>query len=1013
MIRTLLLIIGLALSTIIFSQSEYFQQEVNYKIDVTLNDQSHTLSGQIQIEYINHSPDDLDTIYFHLWANAFKNRSTAFANQKLRTGSTKFYFAKDSDLGNFSDLNFQVDGQSARWELDAKHPDIALLYLPKTLPSQGRIQISTPFNLKIPASFSRLGHVGESYQMTQWYPKPAVYDQDGWHAMPYLDLGEFYSEFGSFDVSITLPENYVVGATGTLQTESEQGFLQQKVKETNEYLANLANNYDFEDAFPPSSSTIKTIRFTAEQVHDFAWFADKRFKVQKSQVTLPSDQKVDTWVMFTKEEEELWQNAINYVDRAVQFYSEKVGEYPYPHATAVQSALSAGGGMEYPMITVIGLSGDAKSLDVVITHEVGHNWFYGILAFNERDHAWLDEGINSYYDHRYTEKYYGSVDDHYLPSFLTQGSPMGLFELAYLYQARRNLDQAPATHSDQFSTMNYFLSAYEKPARVFKFLEKYLGAPKFDQIMQGFYKEWKFKHPQPNDFQQYLETTASKDLSWLFDGFISSNKKQDYALTSIKKAEDYQVGIKNRGDIVTPFSISGLKKDSIIQTLWFDGIPNQVQVNFPKGDYDRLVLDAERISLELNRKDNQLKTRGPFKKMEPPQLKFLGAIENDQRTTLYWLPALAWNNYDKTMLGLALYNSTLPKRTLEFSVLPMYALGSKEWTGTGNIQLNLFPKSEFIQLIKPSFKIKSFSYDFKSLDSGDQYFQKYARITPGLTLAFRKPHDKTFSHKISWQTHLLYNRFTQRSNPDYMGKDWQSTAIHQLIYSGKNSRPLHPFSFRVAFEQQSYEDVFGRTQQYLKADLEWKGSFTYQNKKHIKFRLFVGNFISNSARNKGAFFPGAYNLIPQGWNDYRFDYFHFGRTEGTGIWSQQVSTRDGGFKTAIGQGFPLGRSNSFIFALNLKADLPLPFPIKPYLDLGYFDNAMPTGSDDTFKDQFLWNGGLMLDLFDSRISLHFPLISSKNISDRFAERGKYWTRITFSLDLERMNPWELADGLAF
>ncbi|MBK8654348.1 MAG: hypothetical protein IPN20_10680 [Haliscomenobacter sp.] len=190
---------------------------------------------------------------------------------------------------------------------------------------------------------------------------------------------------------------------------------------------------------------MKTIRYTADNVHDFAWFADKRFRVQKGQVVQPSGAVTDTWVMFTDEEEDLWKDALSYVNRAVAFYSSLVGEYPYPHATAVQSALSAGGGMEYPMITVIGLSGNAQGLDEVITHEVGHNWFYGVLGFNERDHAWMDEGINSYYDHRYSRAYYpGSSLDTYIPAFLQGGSKLEAGEAAYLYLARQNRDQPPS-----------------------------------------------------------------------------------------------------------------------------------------------------------------------------------------------------------------------------------------------------------------------------------------------------------------------------------------------------------------------------------------------------------------------------------------------------------------------------------------------------------------------------------------------------------------------------------------
>ncbi|MFN7119340.1 MAG: M1 family metallopeptidase, partial [Saprospiraceae bacterium] len=450
--RLLLTLLLLLVSNLLAAQKPYFHQEVNYKIAATLIDSIHTITGNIEIEYVNKSPDQLEFIYFHLWGNAFQNRTTAFAEQKLREGSTEFYFASTGDLGGYTDLNFTVNGQSAVLELQKDNPDIAVLRLPKPLESGQKVTIQTPFTLRIPASFSRLGHVGESYQMTQWYPKPAVYDADGWHPMPNLDMGEYYSEFGNYDVTITLPANYVVAATGVLQTDSEQNFLQQQVENTNAYLAKLSfiPSSSTQEAFPPSSAELKTIRYTAENVHDFAWFADKRFKVQKSEVPLNSGKTVDTWVFFTEFEQQLWKDAIQYVDRSVKFYSDLVGEYPYPQATAVQSALSAGAGMEYPMITVIGTAYNAQALDVVITHEVGHNWFYGILANNERDHAWMDEGINSYYEKRYTKTYYdnkGVIIS--LPDIIQKGSNLTFDELAYLWQARRHRDQAPATSSNE------------------------------------------------------------------------------------------------------------------------------------------------------------------------------------------------------------------------------------------------------------------------------------------------------------------------------------------------------------------------------------------------------------------------------------------------------------------------------------------------------------------------------------------------------------------------------------
>ncbi|MCH8330282.1 MAG: M1 family metallopeptidase, partial [Bacteroidetes bacterium] len=401
-------------------ENAYWQQEVNYSIQVTLNDSLHELNAYLEIEYINNSPDTLKYIWFHLWPNAYKDHSTAFAKQLLDNGQTDFYFSKSSQRGYIDKLEFKVDDINVNWEIDPDNIDICKIILIDPIKPGGEIVITTPFHVKIPETFSRLGHEGQSYQISQWYPKPAVYDHKGWHPIPYLDQGEFYSEFGSFDVKLTLPDNYVVGATGDLQTASEIEWLNEKAEQTASTI--IFSNIQ---THPPSSRTTKTLHYKQDNIHDFAWFADKRYHVLKDEVVFKrSKKKVTTWAMFTNQNPQLWKGSMEHIKGAIKFYSKEVGEYPYNQVTVVQGALSASGGMEYPTITVISGIKDNPSLERVIVHEVGHNWFYGILGSNERLHPWMDEGINSYYEARYTkEKHFtrtflGKIDSGSLGKFL-------------------------------------------------------------------------------------------------------------------------------------------------------------------------------------------------------------------------------------------------------------------------------------------------------------------------------------------------------------------------------------------------------------------------------------------------------------------------------------------------------------------------------------------------------------------------------------------------------------------
>lgn len=983
-------------------QTDYFQQEVDYRIQVQLNDQEHTLQGQVEIDYTNHSPDELSFIWFHLWPNAYRDQTTAFAQQQRQSGSTAFYFAKDSQLGYMDSLQFSVDDTPCRLEYHPEHPDMVKVWLPQPLAPGAQVQITTPFFVKIPASFSRLGHVGESYQITQWYPKPAVYDREGWHPMPYLDRGEFYSEFGDFEVEITLPANYVVGATGSLQTESEMNFLKQKVAETKNYLEHLpsAINSGFVvEPFPASDAHYKTIRYTAEKVHDFAWFADKRFKVLAEQLPLPDNREITAWSFFTKTEEQLWRKSLDYLRRSVVFYSELVGPYPYPQVTAVQSALSAGGGMEYPMITVIDLAGSDRSLDEVITHEVGHNWFYGILASNERDHPWMDEGVNSFYEQRYMHTYYPPSSSQIVPTWLADGNQVDVSELAYQQQARQHLDQAPDTPSGELSEINYWLSAYDKPAQGLWWLYSWLGPEKFDGAMQAYYQQWQYRHPQPADFQRSLEQHTGHKLNWFFSGVIAGTQQVDYAVQRLQHtANGHHLTIENKGELAGPVKIQTSKAGEPVQELWLEGFTGRKKIALNEDNFDLLTIDPDHHTLDLDRKNNQIKTQGLFKKWAPFRVALPAKVENPMYSSLYLLPMPGWNAYDGWQAGVLIHNRSLPFKKLEFDLLPLYGFKSGSLNGIGNVDYHFFPKNGLLRAVDIGLNYRQFHFN---RESEGIYDLRYRRWQPSLDLHLRT--SKTiFRHQLGYRLIHLETEAANIGREDgFMGLRSNFSTIHEWHYAGQNRRKLNPFEYRLTLEQQGYDDTFGRSQQYLKWSAEWKSKLAYAEDKQVSIRVFAGGFFKNTRKDGGAIFPGAFSLLDQATMDYRYDDFYFGRSEREGFWSQQVVERDGGFKVPINPAFNIGRSNNFIAAVNLKADLPFGngWPVRPYLDLGYFDNAMPTGADDTFSDQFLWSGGLALEILDGRLGFYFPLANSKNIQDRLLEQGSYAKRIAFKVDL--------------
>ncbi len=984
-------IIFLILNPCLFSQ-EYFQQEVNYRIDVLLDDINHELFAEETITYINNSPDTLNFIYFHLWANAYKNNSTAFARQQLDNGNTTFYFAPQEQKGYIDSLDFKVNGKPVKWEYDSEYIDICKLFLNEPLKNGEKIIITTPFHIKLPLGiFSRLGHIGQSYQITQWYPKPAVYDKYGWHPMPYLDIGEFYSEFGSFDVSITVPENYVVAATGNLMNEDELLWLEQKAEQTKQL-----EGFDEDDTeFPVSDTAMKTLQFVESNIHDFAWFADKRYNVLKGEVQLPhTGKKVTSWVMFTNEEAYLWLNALEYINDALYYYSLWNGDYPYNNCTAVMGALSAGGGMEYPTITIIGYSYNALSLEQVIMHEVGHNWFYGVLGSNERRHPWMDEGINSFNELRYIRTKYPNmklyetfINEGVAKFFDIQHHPHKYYyETGYLLNTRRNLDQPASLHSEKYSLINYGTIVYMKTALAFNYLINYLGEDTFDKIMREYYEKWKFKHPYPEDLRKIFEANTDKNLNWFFDDLLQTTKTIDY---KIKRFKDNKILIKNRGQINSPFSISALKDNEVISTLWYEGFDKKQTItsNFP--EFDLLEIDAQMNLPDINRKNNTLRAKGVFKKIEPIRFQFLGSLENPGKTQIYYLPAIGYNYYNKFMLGALFYNSLLPQKKLEYQLLPFYSFGNNNFAGSGKIEYNIYPGKTFIQNLTLSISALQYAFD----DEKDANFQRY-KAEADILLKKKI----TRSRKDS---RIIFNTIAATNMEDYIYNNTNSLSIfYNLGYKLTNKRKINPYNISVNLQA---GDGFA------KSFVETNYKITYNSqKKGLSFRFFAGKFLYNAD-----YYYGNYNFRlcgSNGYRDYTYNNIFLGRLENirndddNHLLSQQFVKNDGGFAiyTLIGQ------TNDWLITLNLSTSFPGKVPLKLYVNVGTYADI-----NEYYKSDFyVYETGIELSIIPDIFAIYFPVIMSddlKILSDSITDN--YWQKIRFTLNLNKLNPFLLIKDL--
>lgn len=1013
------------LSVVAKGQDSYFQQDVDYKIDVTLNDHDHCLNGHIQISYTNNSPDVLDTIWIHLWPNAYRTDQTALAKQLLKTGDYTFHYSNFEERGLIDSLDFYSTSGKLQWGLHPQHIDIGYVIADSPVDPGKTFSFSTPFFVKIPnALFSRLGHINESYMITQWYPKPAVYDKDGWHAFPYLNQGEFFSEFGDFEVKITVPRNYVVGATGNLQEESEKAWLLERIAWTDSVLKTTSfkeiKYSGINIRFPESAPQSKTLTFKASNVHDFAWFADKRFFVTKGEVELPySKKKVDTYAMFTGNEAHLWKKANEYLHDATYYYSLWNGDYPYDHVTAVDGTIAAGGGMEYPNITVIGSSYTGFALETVIMHEVGHNWFYGILGSNERRFAWLDEGLNSLNESRYVATKYpdlkmteGLIS---LPKGIASAFRLDIYKhlnqyhLFYLVAAARNMDQPMNLTSEEYTNMNYGGIVYSKTAAVFNYLRNYLGDETFDNCMRTYFDRWKFKHPSPEDLQKVIEEVSGKEMDWFFDDIINTTGTLDFKIKKAKKPEektvwrDAYLKVSSKGTINGPFSVAGIKNDSVMMTIWYDSVPENKVIRFPETDVDAWRIDPFIVIPEIDRKNNTLKRRGMFKKTEKLRLQWMTGIEDPDRTTIYAFPLIAGNKWDGFMLGMGLHNYQLPERRWQWAVLPMFGLRSLRPAGIANSQWRL--RTTHNKLFRQAYlnaEFKSFSIGEESLPYtyGDRSFTKL-KVGTQLTLRERSlssAHRNEIQFSVSdinEHNHDFVDLFIR-------GLHNQHTAT-DLFHTYTFNKPFFSFSARSGLRMV----ITDEDEQLISAQEEINLSYRYHRSGHkLKLRLFFGSHLSNTT-SSGRFnwqIDGPGTFIGPFSSDFRYEHYYLGRNTGfPDFLSQQMVEDQGGFAALSAYS-----SNDWMLSANFKFQLPFVIGLNLYANAGFIPYRYFSTSGLTEGITTLYDTGIMWALLPDVVHIYFPVFVSQEFRNEWDANGiKYPNRIRFTLNLNNANPVRL------
>tara|TARA_R110002126_G_scaffold2640_5_gene14854 strand:- start:6328 stop:8196 length:1869 start_codon:yes stop_codon:yes gene_type:complete len=529
------------------NNTSYWQQHVDYSMDVNVDVEKYQYSGTQKLVYTNNSPDVLSRVYYHLFFNAFQPGSEMDMRlqsvpdpdgRMMADGKSRIASLSPEEMGYLRVNSLTQDNQAVSF---VEEGTILVVELNKPIPPGGKTTFEMTFNGQIPLQIRRSGRnssEGVALSMSQWYPKLAEYDFEGWHADPYI-AREFHGVWGDFDVKLTLDKKYVVGGTGYLQNPEEVGHGYEtpgsKIKKT-------------------KGKTL-TWHFKAPMVHDFMWAADPDY--------LHDTLKVENGPMlhfFYKNDKEIvenWKKLQPKTAEAMQFFNKNIGDYPYEQYSVIQGG---DGGMEYAMSTLITGGRNFGSLVGVMVHEMAHSWFQHVLASNESKHEWMDEGFTTFISSLCMDQVMDQKKENPFA-----GSYQGYYNLV-----ASGKEQPQTTHADRYElNFAYGVAAYSKGAIFLSQLGYIIGQDKLMETLRKYYQDFKFKHPTPNDIKRTAEKVSGMELDWYLTDWTQTTNTIDYGIKAVEAdGQKTKVSLERIGLMPMPIDILVLYNDGTQETFY-------------------------------------------------------------------------------------------------------------------------------------------------------------------------------------------------------------------------------------------------------------------------------------------------------------------------------------------------------------------------------------------------------------------------------------------------------------
>ncbi len=523
------------------SRPNYWQQKVDYKMEIEMDVKTYQYTGKQQLVYTNNSPDVLDKVYFHLYNNAFQPNSEMDIRSRTmedpdRRVRDRIFNLKPNEIGYTNVTSLKQNGIPLKYKVQGTILEV-VLNTPINPNTETLFELE--FAAQVPVQIRRSGRNNRedvALSMAQWYPKMAEYDEEGWHADPYIGR-EFYGVWGNFEVSILIDKKYTIGGTGYLQNPQEIGHgYEDKSKPLN----------------LPKGNKLKW-HFKAPNVHDFTWAADPDYvhDIQK----MSNGTTLHFLYKNKPEIKDNWKTLQGYSVKAMEFFNKTIGEYPYQQYSIIQGG---DGGMEYGMCTLINGNGNLDGLVGVTIHEMAHSWFQFLLANNELKYSWMDEGFASYIESIASHNVYKPINTQ---DFIFDNEYERYFKLV-----EAGKEEALSTHADHFNLNGAFtVGSYYKGLIFVSQLEYILGKENLMKILPIYYEQWKFKHPNPNDFKRIAEKVSGIQLGWYLQEWIYTTNTIDYGIAEVDKN---QITLQRIGKMPMPIDLKVVYEDKSIEYFY-------------------------------------------------------------------------------------------------------------------------------------------------------------------------------------------------------------------------------------------------------------------------------------------------------------------------------------------------------------------------------------------------------------------------------------------------------------